>query len=37
LPGRETDHSSLTIDEVEEIWMYAETPPYAFIAQCLII
>jgi hypothetical protein len=36
-PGREADHSPLTIAEVKKMWIYTSTPPYAFMTQCLII
>jgi hypothetical protein len=29
---RETDYSSPTSAEVKKIWIYASTPPYAFMA-----
>jgi hypothetical protein len=34
--GREADHSPPTSDEVKKMWIYTSTPPYAFMAQCLI-
>jgi hypothetical protein len=30
-PEREADHSPLTNAEVKKIWIYASTPPYAFM------
>jgi hypothetical protein len=35
-PGREADHSAPTTAEVKKIWIYTSTPPYAFMALCLI-
>jgi hypothetical protein len=37
-PALETDHSPPTSAEVKKMWTYeyASTPPYAFMAQCLI-
>jgi hypothetical protein len=32
LPGREADHSSPASAEVNKIWLYTSTPPYAFMA-----
>jgi hypothetical protein len=34
--GREADHSPPTIAEVKKTWIYTSTPPFAFMAQCLI-
>jgi hypothetical protein len=34
--GREADHSPPASAEVKQMWMYTRTPPYAFMAQCLI-
>jgi hypothetical protein len=34
--GCEADHSPQTRAEVKKIWIYTFTPPYAFMAQCLI-
>jgi hypothetical protein len=31
-PGREADHSPPTSAEVKKMWIYASTPPYAFMA-----
>jgi hypothetical protein len=31
-PGRETDHSPPTSDEVKETYIYTSTPPYVFMA-----
>jgi hypothetical protein len=30
-PGNEPDHSSPAIAEVKNTWIYASTPPYAFM------
>jgi hypothetical protein len=35
-PGREADHSPRTSAEVKKMWIYTSTPPYVFMAQCLI-
>jgi hypothetical protein len=35
-PGREADHSPPASAEVKKLWIYTSTPPYAFMAQCLI-
>jgi isochorismate hydrolase len=35
-PGLEADHSPTANDEVQKMWVYTATPPYAFMAQCLI-
>jgi hypothetical protein len=35
-PGRETDHSPSTSAEVKKTWIYTSTPPYAFMAWCLV-
>jgi hypothetical protein len=34
--GRETDHSPPASAKVKKMWIYTSTPPYAFMAQCLI-
>jgi hypothetical protein len=34
--GREADYSPPTSAEVEKPWIYTSTPPYAFMAKCLI-
>jgi hypothetical protein len=34
--GREADYSPLTSAEVKKAWLYTSTPPYAFMAYCLI-
>jgi hypothetical protein len=34
--GHEADHSPPTSAEVKKIWIYTSTPPYAFVAYCLI-
>jgi hypothetical protein len=34
--GSEADHSPPTSAEVMKIWIYTSSPPYAFMAQCLI-
>jgi hypothetical protein len=33
---READQSPLTIAEVKKPWLYTATPPYIFMAQCLV-
>jgi hypothetical protein len=33
---READHSPPTSAEVKKTWIFTSTPPYAFMAQCLI-
>jgi hypothetical protein len=35
-PGLEADDSLPTSDEVKKMWIYASTPPNAYIAYCLI-
>jgi hypothetical protein len=30
-PGREADHSPLATAEIEKMWIYTSTPPYAFM------
>jgi hypothetical protein len=35
-PRREADHSSPTSAHVKKMWIYTSSPPYAFMAQCLI-
>jgi hypothetical protein len=35
-PEREADHSPPTNAEVKKTWVCTSTPPYAFMAQCLI-
>jgi hypothetical protein len=35
-PGREADHSHPASAEVKKTWIYKSTPPYAFMAECLI-
>jgi hypothetical protein len=35
-PGRETDHSPPTIAQVKKTWTYTSTPPYVFMAWCLV-
>jgi hypothetical protein len=35
-PGREIYHSPATGAEVKNTWLYAFTPPYAFMLWCLI-
>jgi hypothetical protein len=32
VPGREADHSPPTSAEVNKVWIYTSTPPYAFMA-----
>jgi hypothetical protein len=34
--GREADHSPPASAEVKKTWIYTSTPPYVFMAQCLI-
>jgi hypothetical protein len=34
--GREADHSPPTSAEVKNMWIYTSTPPYVFMAYCLI-
>jgi hypothetical protein len=34
--GREADHSPPASAEVKKMWIYTSTPPYAFMALCLI-
>jgi hypothetical protein len=34
--GREAGHSPPASAEVKKMWIYTSTPPYAFMAQCLI-
>jgi hypothetical protein len=34
--GREADHSPPTTAEIKKMWIYTSTPPYAFMAYCLI-
>jgi hypothetical protein len=33
---READHSPPASAEIKKIWIYTSTPPYAFMASCLI-
>jgi hypothetical protein len=33
---READHSPPTSAEVKNMWIYTSTPPYVFVAWCLI-
>jgi hypothetical protein len=35
-PRREAVHSPATSADVKETWIYTSTPPYAFMAYCLI-
>jgi hypothetical protein len=35
-PGREADHSPPSSAEVKNAWSYTSTPPYAFMAWCLV-
>jgi hypothetical protein len=35
-PGREADHLPPSSAEVKNVWSYASTPPYVFMALCLI-
>jgi hypothetical protein len=34
--GREADHWPPTSTEAKKMWIYTATPPYAFMAQCLM-
>jgi hypothetical protein len=34
--GRKADHSPPTSAKVKKMWIYTSTPPYAFMAYCLI-
>jgi hypothetical protein len=34
--GREADHSPPTSAEVKKTWIYTSTPPYVFMAWCLV-
>jgi hypothetical protein len=34
--GREADHSPPANAEVKKMWIHTSTPPYVFMAQCLI-
>jgi hypothetical protein len=34
--GREADHSPPASAEIKKMWIYTSTPPYAFMAYCLI-
>jgi hypothetical protein len=35
-PGREADHSPPSSAEVKNAWSYTSTPPYVFMAWCLV-
>jgi hypothetical protein len=35
-PRREADHSPPSSAEVKNAWSYTSTPPYVFIAWCLV-
>jgi hypothetical protein len=35
-PGREADHSPPSSGKIKNVWSYTSTPPYVFIAWCLI-
>jgi hypothetical protein len=35
-PAAEADHSPQTSAKVKKTWIYTSTPPYVFIAQCLV-
>jgi hypothetical protein len=35
-PGSEADHSPPASAEVKKMWIYTSTPPYVFMAYCLI-
>jgi hypothetical protein len=34
--GREAEHSIANSADVKNTWLYTSTPPYAFMAECLI-
>jgi hypothetical protein len=34
--GREADHSPPTSAQVKKTWTYTSTPPYVFMAWCLV-
>jgi hypothetical protein len=34
--GREAEHSPPTSAEAKNTWIYTSSPPYAFMAKCLI-
>jgi hypothetical protein len=34
--GREADHSPLTSVDIKKTWICTSTPPYVFMAQCLV-
>jgi hypothetical protein len=36
LQGPEADHSPPTSAEIKKMWIYTSTPPYVFMAECLI-
>jgi hypothetical protein len=36
LLGLEADHSPPSSAEVKNVWSYTSTPPYVFMARCLI-
>jgi hypothetical protein len=36
LQGREADHSTPSSAEFKNVWSYTSTPPYVFMARCLI-
>jgi hypothetical protein len=36
-PGREADNSSQTIAGIKNTWIYTSTPPYTFLAYCIIV
>jgi hypothetical protein len=35
-PGGKADHSAPNNADVNKIWIFASTPPYVFMAKCLI-
>jgi hypothetical protein len=35
-PGREADHSPPTSAEIKKTWIYTSTPPYVFMAWCVV-
>jgi hypothetical protein len=36
-PGHEDDHSPPSTAQVKKMWSYSSTPPYVFMAFCLIM
>jgi hypothetical protein len=35
-PGREADNSPPTSAQIKKTWTYTSTPPYVFMAWCLV-